>query len=681
DGTIHWLHVVKVPFALDGRPGYVLGVAEDITQQKETEQALAQSEERYRLISELVSDWAYSFKVNPDGSMELEWMTDAFTRISGYTVEEVNKQTWRLLIHPEDMHIAERKAEALLAGEPATAEFRMVTKDGRVVWVRDYGQPIWDEKEGRVVRIVGATRNITARKLAEEALRRERDRAQQYLDVAAVAMVALDPDGRVTLINRRGCELLGYSEKEILGKDWFAHFVPERVRQEVRQTFDALMRGEIEPVRYFENPILTKDGEERLFAWYNSVLRDDVGRIVGTLSSGQDITERRRAERALAESERKYRELVEEINDIVYSVDQEGKVLYMSPAVHALGYAPDEVVGRPMIDFIYHEDRERLLRALQRAAQSKITPAEFRVIDKAGRVHWVRTFAKPVFEGQKFEGLRGVLTDITSVKEASRKLERYAIELEQANKEIRDFAYIVSHDLRAPLVNLKGFAAELRAALEEIQPAVQLGLGELPEEKQETARLAFEEDIPEALGFIESSVDRMDKFISAVLRLSRLGRRELVFETIDMHEIVEEILESLAHQLEERKAQVKVLPLPQVVADRTSMEMVMNNLLSNAVKYLVPDRPGRIEIGGKRSGEETLFWVRDNGRGIAEEDADKVFALFRRAGAQDVPGEGMGLAYVKTLLRRHGGRIWFESTLGEGTTFFFTVPNNLAEEN
>ena len=266
--------------------------------------------------------------------------------------------------------------------------------------------------------------------------------------------------------------------------------------------------------------------------------------------------------------------------------------------------------------------------------------------------------------------------EITERMRAEEQLQRYANELAQANEEVKQFAYIVSHDLRAPLVNLKGFAAELRSALEAVDSAMETALPHLDEKQRQDVTLALQEDVPEALGFINSSVTHMDDFINAVLKLSRLGRRELTLEPINMNDLVQKTLETVAHQLEARQATVTVGPLPQIIADRTSMEQIMGNLLGNAVKYLDPDRPGEIEITAQRGDDETTFHIRDNGRGIAEEDMPKVFAPFRRVGRQDVPGEGMGLPYVQALVRRHGGRIWCESELGVGTTFTFTIPNH-----
>jgi signal transduction histidine kinase len=225
------------------------------------------------------------------------------------------------------------------------------------------------------------------------------------------------------------------------------------------------------------------------------------------------------------------------------------------------------------------------------------------------------------------------------------------------------------------LVNIKGFAGELVFALEIIHTALKKVLPRLSEEQKQAVTTAFEQDIPEALGFINSSVNRMNEFINAILKLSRLGRRELIMEPLDMKVLVDSTLETLAHQIEKRQVKVTVDPLPNVVADRTSMEQVLTNILMNAVLYLDPDRPGKIEITSERGKNETVFHIRDNGRGIEDNDLQRIFELFRRVGRQDVPGEGMGLAYVRTLIRRFGGRIWCESEAGVGTTFSFSVPN------
>ncbi|MCA1960771.1 MAG: histidine kinase, partial [Desulfomonile sp.] len=248
-------------------------------------------------------------------------------------------------------------------------------------------------------------------------------------------------------------------------------------------------------------------------------------------------------------------------------------------------------------------------------------------------------------------------------------------------KEIRHFAYIVSHDLRAPLVNLTGFSAELKTAVEELRPAVEVGLPLLPDDRKAAVAAALKSDIPESLDFIANAVERMDHLIGAILNLSRLGYRQLELEPLDMNDIVRRTLETLAYQINQRGITVSVGELPEIMADRVAMEQIYANLLGNAVNYLDPARPGLIEVTGERLAHETIFRMRDNGIGIAKDDQEKIFEIFQRAGTHNVPGEGMGLAYVRTLVRRHGGRIWVESEPGEGSTFVFTISHQIAGES
>jgi signal transduction histidine kinase len=252
-------------------------------------------------------------------------------------------------------------------------------------------------------------------------------------------------------------------------------------------------------------------------------------------------------------------------------------------------------------------------------------------------------------------------------------------DLQMANEELKTFAYIISHDLRAPLVNVKGFASELKYALDNLKTIIDPLIPHLEVYDQQELTTTLHSDIPEALGFIDSSVNRMNNLINAILKLSRLGRRDLYFEPIEVEPLIRTILETLAHQIEQRQIAVTLGPLPEVVADRTALEQIMANILTNAINYLESHRPGEIEITAETTPGETIFHIRDNGRGIAAEDMHKVFELFRRAGRQDVAGEGMGLAYVRALVRRHGGYIWCDSELGVGTTFSFTLSNQLKQ--
>jgi signal transduction histidine kinase len=241
---------------------------------------------------------------------------------------------------------------------------------------------------------------------------------------------------------------------------------------------------------------------------------------------------------------------------------------------------------------------------------------------------------------------------------------RRTADLVQSNDEIQRYAYIVSHDLRAPLVNIMGFTSELDATRETIA-------AELHDNPRAAAILA---DYDEAISFIKAAVTKMERLIGAILTISREGRRTFRPEPLDMTRLITDQADAQRHQAATSGLEVTVDPLPGVVADRLAVEQIFGNLIDNAIKYQVPDRPGRIRISGEAIGSRVRYRVRDNGRGIAQADFTRIFELFRRAGPQDRPGDGIGLAHVNTLVRNMGGNIEVSSELGEGTTFMVTLP-------
>ncbi len=258
-------------------------------------------------------------------------------------------------------------------------------------------------------------------------------------------------------------------------------------------------------------------------------------------------------------------------------------------------------------------------------------------------------------------------------------------DLREANEEIQRFAYIVSHDLRSPLVNIMGFTSELEelrtsifrriAALGHAVAAAAVPLVPVDAEPVlEGEDRQLSEDFTEALGFIKSSIAKMDRLISAILNLTREGKREFEPVRIDMRELIEAIISTLAHQAEEAKAEIHVAPLPDIVSDRLALEQIFSNLIDNAIKYLKPGVPGEIAIRGRTKLGFAVFEVTDNGRGIDARDHQRIFDLFRRAGTQDRPGQGIGLAHVRALVRRLGGTMSVSSELGTGSTFTITLP-------
>lgn len=248
----------------------------------------------------------------------------------------------------------------------------------------------------------------------------------------------------------------------------------------------------------------------------------------------------------------------------------------------------------------------------------------------------------------------------------------------RANQEIQRYAYIVTHDLRAPLVNIMGFASELEMSLKDISAYVLADGTPLSQHAVLAARTAVEQDMPEALGFIRSSTSRMDGLINAILKISRDGRRQLKPEAIDIKDIAASCIANQQHRIDEIGGEVELaLSSLRLFSDRMSVEQILANLVDNAIKYRSAARPLRIRIDAARRGRLVDIIVQDNGRGIEADDLERVFELFRRAGPQDQVGEGIGLAHVRSLARNLGGDIDVRSVPGEGSSFILTTPSDI----
>ena len=256
-----------------------------------------------------------------------------------------------------------------------------------------------------------------------------------------------------------------------------------------------------------------------------------------------------------------------------------------------------------------------------------------------------------------------------ALEQANASLEHRVAErtadLSEANEEIQRFAFVVSHDMRTPLVNVMGFTGEIETLREEI-------FAGLPTDDPERQRQKAE--LGEALGFIKTSIGKMDRLINAVLRLSRAGQREFQPALLDLGSVMRGLADQFAHRAQAAGCRIEIGPLPQIVSDRLAIEQIFSNLLDNAMKYLRPGIPGEISVGAEEGPDHIAIRVRDNGRGIDPKDHERIFDLFRRSGAADQPGEGIGLAHVRVVVRRIGGSIRLDSGLGTGSTFTVTLP-------
>lgn len=260
------------------------------------------------------------------------------------------------------------------------------------------------------------------------------------------------------------------------------------------------------------------------------------------------------------------------------------------------------------------------------------------------------------------------------VAQRTRSLSKTVQQLSESNEELKDFSYIVSHDLRAPMINVQGFVNELGLTLQDLRNILDTVMEQIPEQKKTALLEILDDDIPTSTRFITGGVAKMNQLLAGILTISRLGRQELNISAVDTQRIVHDNIEAIKYQSDQAGAEFQVQPLPQVQADAYLLAQIFANLLSNAVKYLDPKRPGRIEIWATDQNDHFRFFVKDNGLGISEKDQKKVFEMFRRGSNHAVEGEGVGLNYVKSAVKRLGGTISVKSAVGQGSVFSFTLP-------
>lgn len=269
------------------------------------------------------------------------------------------------------------------------------------------------------------------------------------------------------------------------------------------------------------------------------------------------------------------------------------------------------------------------------------------------------------------------------VENSERQLNSLAQMLESKNKELKNFAYITSHDLRAPLINVQGFSGELAISCSKLQRLIEEATTDADAIKQEVMPLVSEE-IPESLSFINAGVGKMQRLLDGLLTVSRVDSVNLDITTVNMTEVADQIVDFMRYQIRTNEVSVAVDNLPDCLGDEDQINQVFSNILSNALKYRSPDRKGTIHISGCVQKGLSVYSIEDNGIGIAPEHQEKVFEVFRRINPSGTEsGEGLGLAIVRRILDRHDGKIWLKSQVGKGTTFFVALPsvsNNLSRE-
>jgi PAS domain S-box-containing protein len=386
---------------------------------------------------------------------------------------------------------------------------------------------------------------------------------------------------------------------------------------------------------------------------------------------------KQKQEQRLVESEWKFRTVSESANDWEYWLSENRQIVYMSPSSEKItGYGPQEFMNNPdlLTNIIHPEDRPLFLNHIKNLQDASHEGMELKIVSKSGQIRWLAHICSPLYMQHKFLGRRISNRDITDRKNAEEELRKYrehleelveqrtaelkkmADELTRSNKDLKEFAYVVSHDLKEPLQVIKGFLMLF--------------------EKRYKDKL--DEKANEIIRFTVDGAKRMQELIKDLLEYSQVGNRGKEFKPTDCSLILNKAISNLKVSIEESRAVVTHDTLPMVMADAIQLSSLFQNLIGNAIKFHGSEAP-MVHISTERKGDEWLFSVRDNGIGIDPKFADRIFAVFQRMHSSDeYPGTGIGLAICKKIVEHHGGRIWVESEPGKGATFYFTIPERQA---
>jgi len=646
-------------FLADGKTSVAtIAQGQDITERKQAEAALRESEKRFRSLAVATS--------------QIIWYTDAqgqvcgpmpsFQAYTGQSDEEISGSGWAATLHPDD---AERTIkvwqEAVAAKTGYLTEYRLRRHDGVYRYFTARGAPVMTD-DGSILEWIGTCSDITERKQAEEMLRESEAKFRTLIENIPQKILMKDRNCKWVMISENLARDFGFRPEDVVGKIDSQLFTPELAAKYHADDVRIMETGRTEEL---EEKYLVGGRE----TWVNTIktpVRSESGSIVGVLGIFWDITERKRAEGALRESESRFRQLAESLPQLVWTCQPDGPCDYLNRQwVEFTGVPEAQQHGFGWLAQLHPDDRAPAVAAWEAAVAScSDFRVEFRIRRHDGEYRWFDTQAIRLHDatGHTVKWF-GSNTDITERKRAEEEIRELNTGLEQrvrdrttaleaSNKELEAFSYSVSHDLRAPLRAMDGFSMAL---LED-------SAGKLDETAQGYLRR------------IRAGSQRMAQLIDDLLNLSRVTRAKMLRESVDLTAMAEEIGAEFQKSQPERQVGLVVAPDLAVRADRPMLRVVLNNLLGNAWKFTGRCAQARIEVGAQERDGQRIFFVRDNGAGFDMTYVDKLFGAFQRLhSTQELEGTGIGLALVQRIIHRHGGRAWAEGTVGHGATVYFTL--------
>ncbi len=668
DGTTMPVLLAVGGFDLDGMLLRCL-VLTDLTAQRAAEdrsdaalEALREQDTFLEQAQELLGmGW---WKLDPVREGRLAWSAATY-RIFGQAEAEFDRtmETYLRLIHPDDRPAVTAAITSALAGSnaPYQVEHRIVRPDGSVRWVQASGVVERDEQGAR--RMLGICQDITERRRIEDENRAAAAYNRSLIEASPDPLVVIDPAGAITDVNSAAERATGYRRADLLGAEFSDYFTePGTARAVYLQAF----RGD--DVRDSPLELRHRDGHTTSVLYNASVYRDLSGRALGVLAAARDITQIKRAQTALRESEEWLRAVFDHAPVGIQEVSPSGEFVRVNRRFCQItGYSAAELRSRRLQDVTHPDDLDANLAWLRRLGSGEIDTdsVEKRYLRKDGEVVWAEVSYAVVRDPDGHPTLIvGVVRDLTAQRVAEAKVRalnaglearvvQRTAELEQANSNLEAFSYSVSHDLRAPLRTLSGYSGVL--------------LEDYSDRLDETGR--------GYLGRIQAASERMAGLIDDQLQLSRVSRAQMNLVPVDLSAEAAALAGELQFRDPGRRVRFTIGDGVLVLADRGLIRTVVQNLMENAWKFTAKSDDVGIEFGGTLAEDgRVCCYVRDNGAGFDPAYAAKLFKPFERLhAASDFPGTGIGLASVARIVERHGGRVWADGSVGGGATFSFTL--------